>query len=145
MEDCVLDSVEHELALLVRRVTSISSDKSIGNLDRSAYLLLNQITVRGSIGVKALADQFHLDISTVSRQTAALELKGYIIKKPDPADRRAYFLELTELGRLQLVEYKRARSARITAILRDWSEDERQSFGQLLRKFNHTPILETQA
>jgi DNA-binding MarR family transcriptional regulator len=140
MNDHSLETIELELAILIRRVTSITTDKKFGNLDRSAYLLLHQISAHGSAGVKALADEFHLDISTVSRQTAALEQKGYVRRIPDPVDGRACSLQITELGTKELLACKKARLARITKLLENWSDEERKLFGQLLTKFNRTFI-----
>jgi|ERR1700731_2673 DNA-binding MarR family transcriptional regulator len=138
MEEQSLETIELEVTILVRYLTSIASSKEIGTLDRSAYLLLRQISAHGSAGVKALADEFHLDISTVSRQAAALEQKGYVYRIPDPLDGRAFSLQITELGAKELAESKQTRVARVTEKLKDWSEEERQRFGQLLRKFNRT-------
>ncbi|SDO23284.1 DNA-binding transcriptional regulator, MarR family [Paenibacillus sp. yr247] len=136
MNEQALETIELELAILFRRVTSIAL---IGSLDRSAYLLLRQISENGAAGVKALADEFHLDISTVSRQTAALEQKGYVYRIPDPTDGRAYSLQITEKGAKELNETKLARLERIAKRLNDdWSEDERQQFGYLLTKFNRS-------
>ncbi|NRF96214.1 MarR family transcriptional regulator [Paenibacillus frigoriresistens] len=131
-----LESLEIEMAILVRRLTSLTSDKKIDNLDRSAYLLLHQISTHGCAGVRTLADAFQLDISTVSRQAAALEQKEYVYRIPDPQDRRAYALQITDLGNQELVEYKQARSDRLKEVLKDWSDEECQAFAQLLKKFN---------
>ncbi|MBP1966209.1 MarR family winged helix-turn-helix transcriptional regulator [Paenibacillus aceris] len=133
-----LEIIELEMAIFVRRLTSLSSDKKFGNIDRSAYLLLHQISTHGGAGVKTLADIFHLDISTVSRQAASLEQKEYVYRIPDPQDRRAYTFQITELGKQELDEYKRARSVRFKEVLKEWSDDECQTFAQLLRKFNLT-------
>ncbi|MEK0313573.1 MarR family winged helix-turn-helix transcriptional regulator [Cohnella sp. 56] len=131
-------SIEFEIALLTRRLTSISTSGKFGQLDRSAYLLLGQIQSHGSVGVKALAEEFHLDISTVSRQTSALEQKGYVYKTPDPDDGRASFYRLTEEGLRSLEESKRQRQERIDLLLKDWTEEERVRLGELLAKFNRT-------
>lgn len=133
-----METIELELAILVRHINSIASDKKIGTLDRSAYLLLHQISAHGSAGVKALADEFRLDISTVSRQAAALEQKGYIYRTPDPQDRRSFSLQITDLGAKELDESKRARLARVTEKLKDWSDEDCHTFGKLLTKFNRT-------
>ncbi|WP_027092256.1 MarR family winged helix-turn-helix transcriptional regulator [Cohnella thermotolerans] len=138
MDPRVLDLIDTELALLVRRATSLSNDKSFANLDRSAYLLLNHMIASGPTGVRALADEFRLDISTVSRQIAALEQKGYVLRSPNPDDGRAYFFEVTESGRAEHAEYKKMRQARITEKMQGWSDEERRTFGDLLRKFNRT-------
>ncbi|MFJ5714731.1 MarR family winged helix-turn-helix transcriptional regulator [Neobacillus sp. NPDC093127] len=142
MNEHVLEIIELELAILIRRTTSISSHKKFGNLDRSAYLLLHQIISNGAAGVKALAGEFQLDISTVSRQTAALEQKGYVYRIPDPLDGRAYSLQITELGKKEYTENKHARLARIVEVLESWSEEESKVFGELLKKFNQSAIQE---
>ncbi|MHA6531371.1 MarR family winged helix-turn-helix transcriptional regulator [Paenibacillus sp. BAC0078] len=135
MENSV-DVIELELAILVRRLISMTTYKKIANLDRSAYLLMHQIASHGSAGVKALSDEFHLDISTVSRQAAALEQKGYVRRIPDPVDGRAYNLQLTDVGEEVLQENRQARQDLIDKMLSRWSDGERVIFGELLRKFN---------
>ncbi|WP_019912486.1 MarR family winged helix-turn-helix transcriptional regulator [Paenibacillus sp. HW567] len=136
MEKRSIEMIELELAMLVRRLTSMTTYKKIGNLDRAAYLLLHQIAFYGSAGVKALADEFHLDISTVSRQVAALEQKAYIVRVPDPVDGRAFSLQITDLGSEVLEENRLARQDTIGKLLHAWSEEEGAALGQLLQKFN---------
>src|SRR3954471_6447489 len=135
MNENALEMIELELAILLRR-TNYENKKKIGSLDRSAYLLLRRIAMKGAVGVKVLAGEFQLDISTVSRQAAALEQKGYLYKIPDPVDGRAYTFQITDLGKKELSEHMEARLNRITELLKDWPKEECQVFGELLRKFN---------
>lgn len=136
MEHNSLETIDLELTILIRRVTSMITSKDIGSLDRSAYLLLYRITSNGPARIKTLSDELHLDISTVSRQTAALEQKGYIFKIHDPLDKRAYYLQVTDAGTKEFLAYKSARLAKIEDILKDWTDNERELFGKLLRKYN---------
>lgn len=138
MDKYSLEMIELELAILIRRTTSNSINKKFGNLDRSAYLILRRIVEKGAVGVKVLAEEFQLDISTISRQAAALEHKGYLYRISDPLDGRAYYLEITEQGAEELFDYKRARLERITELVKDWSDDEREQFAKLLKKFNRS-------
>ncbi|MFL6561831.1 MAG: MarR family winged helix-turn-helix transcriptional regulator [Bacillus sp. (in: firmicutes)] len=138
MDKHYLEMIELELAILIRRTTSNSINKKFGNLDRSAYLILRRIAERGAIGVKVLAEEFQLDISTISRQAAALEHKAYLYRIPDPLDGRAYSLQITEQGTKELFDYKQARLERITELVEDWSDEERELFGKLLEKFNRS-------
>jgi len=140
MDEQSLEMIELELAILIRRTTSGTTNKKLWNLDRSAYLLLRRIATKGAVGVKGLAGEFKLDISTVSRQAAALEQKGYLFKIPDPLDGRAYSFQITELGTKELNEYKQARLDRISELLHDWPEEEKKVFGQLLKKFNQASL-----
>lgn len=138
MEDRSYETIELEIAILTRRVSSLSTVRKYGNLDRSAYLLLHQISAHGSAGIKALAEEFQLDISTVSRQAAALEQKKYVYRVPDPLDGRAYSLHLTPLGEQELEMSRQARQTRVRELLKDWTQEEREQFGALLTKFNRT-------
>jgi DNA-binding MarR family transcriptional regulator len=140
MEEHSLENLELELAILYRRITSITSHNKLGTLDRSAYLLLHQIFSHGSAGVKALAAEFKLDISTVSRQASALEQKGYIFKIPNPKDGRSYSFQITELGVKEYTDSKQARLIRVKEVLENWSAEDCKAFGLLLKKFNHSVL-----
>lgn len=140
MEEHSLEDLELELAILYRRINSISSHNKLGPLDRSAYLLLHQIISQGSAGVKALADEFKLDISTVSRQAAALENKGCIYKIPNPKDGRAYSFQITELGIKEYSESKQSRLVRVKKVFENWSNEELNLFAELLNKFNRSVL-----
>ncbi|WP_379304226.1 MarR family winged helix-turn-helix transcriptional regulator [Paenibacillus sp. GCM10027628] len=135
-----LKAIDYEMAMLIRRATSAAIDKKLGNLERSHYLLLYQLAENGAMGVKALADAFHLDISTASRQAAALEAKGYVERLPDPEDGRASFFRLTALGAKELQDTKAIRLNRINLLLQDWSTEDRQKLVELLGRFNRTFI-----
>ena len=135
MEDNSLEIIDLELALLIRRITS--ANRKIGHLDRSAYLILYRILSDGPAGVKTLAEESHLDVSTLSRQTAALEQKGYVERIPDPLDRRAYSLQITELGKQEFYEHRKLRFAALAENFKNWTEEEQSQFASLLQKYNH--------
>lgn len=136
MKNHPIETIELEMSILSRRLTSMSTYKKIGTLDHSAYLLLQQINLHGSAGVKALSDEFRLDISTVSRQATALEQKGYVTREPDPLDGRAYTLKISELGSEMLRSNMEIRQEKMRNLLEDWTEEEREGFGHLLQKLN---------
>jgi len=135
-DDFGVERIEYQIAIFLRRV--IMSNRKFGGLDRSAYLLLRQLKENGSVGVKALADEFHLDISTVSRQVSALESKRYIERFSDENDRRVSNLRLTDVGLEKLEEAKGERTERFGQLLADWSAADVQKFGELLSRLNKT-------
>jgi DNA-binding MarR family transcriptional regulator len=135
-----LEELEIELSILIRRVTHTSSHKKNGNLDRSAYLLLHEIVTKGPAGVKSLATEFQLDVSTVSRQAAALEQKGYLFRIPDETDGRAYTLEITEIGLEEFKKEKKFRKNRVAEVIKIWTEEERETFAKLLKKYNQSAM-----
>ncbi|MFQ3545731.1 MarR family transcriptional regulator [Halobacillus rhizosphaerae] len=136
MSEPTLELIEQQVTNFIRRI--VMTEKRNDSLDRSAYILLHQLSTNGPTGVKTLAVELHLDISTVSRQAAALVDKSYVDKTPNPEDGRAYFYRITELGAKELAENKQRRFERLSEILQDWPEEERQTFGRLLQKYNQT-------
>lgn len=136
-----ISQIEYEVALFIRRVESArTSDANIAIIDRSGYILLRQLDENGPTGAKTLADSFQLDASTVSRQTASLESKGFVSRLSDPTDGRASLLEITPLGRNKLSEVKQARLDAYSNLLDDWTTEDCQKFGELLALFNYTCI-----
>lgn len=140
MDEQSLEELEVELSILIRRVTHTSSHKKTGSLDRSAYLLLHEIVTSGPAGVKALATEFQLDVSTVSRQAAALEQKGYLLRIPDETDGRAYTLQITETGLDEFQKEKKFRKSRVAEVTKVWTEEERATFAKLLKKYNQSAM-----
>ena len=66
-----------------------------------------------------------------------LEHEGFLIRKDDPSDRRAFLIELTDFGRAHMSrmhEFGIRMSERIFAPL---NARERQEFMRLLRKVRH--------
>ncbi|WP_050180262.1 MarR family winged helix-turn-helix transcriptional regulator [Domibacillus robiginosus] len=132
-----VERIEYELTTFIRRAVYLdNSEKKIGNLERSAYLLLRQLDEFGPARVKELAESFKLDISTVSRQAAALEAKELIIRFSDPADGRVSLFTVTKLGKQKLKADKKMRLKRFESITGEWTADEKESFGELLIRLN---------
>lgn len=117
-----LHSIEYEIALLVRLTTAHSP--RLGELDRSEYLLLSELDASGSLGINMLADKLLLNISTASRQVAALETKKYIYRYPDPKNGRISLIQITEEGQAILHKVQKARYNVYKEVLHDWSEEE---------------------
>ena len=134
-----IDKLELELAIFVRRAeaTRIAFLK-YKDFNRSIYLLLLKIEKAGPISIKSLADSFQLDISTMSRQTSSLEAKGFIKRVADHKDARVSLLEITPIGREQLNEVKTERQLFYAEFLKEWSDEEKIQFTELLKKFNNT-------
>jgi DNA-binding MarR family transcriptional regulator len=70
--------------------------------------LLAHLRVLDGIAVGALAEKLVMDPTTLTRNLRPLERKGLVLLAPDPADRRARSLHLTEKGRNLLREARPA-------------------------------------
>ncbi|MCA1060117.1 MarR family transcriptional regulator [Rossellomorea aquimaris] len=136
-EENSIERIEYELTTLIRKaVFRDQSERKIGILERSAYLLMRQLDEHGPSRLKELAEAFQLDISTLSRQAATLESKGLIQRFSDPSDGRVSVFDLTEVGKEKLVIDSRKRLEWYEDLLEGWSNEEKKVFGELLVRMN---------
>jgi DNA-binding MarR family transcriptional regulator len=107
-------------------------------LERPAYVLLSRVAVDGPFRLSALATDVSLDLSTVSRQVAALENAGLVRRRPDESDRRASLVEVTDVGLEVFAENRDRWLAIWEALLADWTPHERQEFAALFTRLNES-------
>lgn len=84
----------------------------------------------------AIAAEFCLDPSTVSRQVDALVRSGHVEKVRDPDDGRAMLVQLTDLGTTELHEHVRAINATLNGILDGWTVADLHTLTTLLGRLN---------
>ncbi len=139
MGDRVLDAIETEVALLMRRAESTrraAPDAAHRMLDRAAYLILRRLAADGPANVNAIALALGLDGSTVTRQVSALEADGLVSRVRDPADGRAIVVAPTPEGLARMATVRRARQDVYARILADWSAADRADLAALLGRLN---------
>ncbi|MDR9857928.1 MarR family transcriptional regulator [Paenibacillus sp. VCA1] len=132
--DAPIHLIEYEIALLVRLTTAHSP--KLGSLDRSEYLLLSELEKYSPLAINALADQLLLNLSTASRQVAALEGKRYIRRYPDTNNGRISLVEITSEGRDILRKVQQARYDAYADMLSDWSPAELEQLRDNLTRLN---------
>ena len=88
-------------------------------LDPGTFWLLKNIAANGSMRVTDIAQHANLDVSTVSRHVAQLHKTGLIERTPDPDDRRAQRVRMTDSGQQKLTADLRARTDAAGAQLGD--------------------------
>ncbi len=130
--------IEQQLTILLRRIQRIRVTTSDGEveLDRSAYGIMCRLADEGPHRLGSLAQAFGLDPSTITRQVQSLEHAGWAERRPDPGDRRAAILDLTEEGRQVLHSTRERRRSALREAISDWPEQDQDEFGRLLEKFN---------
>jgi len=107
-------------------------------LERPAFVLLSRVAVDGPFRLSALATDVTLDLSTVSRQVAALENAGLVRRLQDPSDKRASLVEATELGHEVFAENRDRWVAAWEELLADWTAPERRQFAALFTRLNES-------
>ncbi|MFC0508498.1 MarR family winged helix-turn-helix transcriptional regulator [Micromonospora costi] len=134
-----LREVEHELTALLRRGRAVSWEVAREvhpNLEPNAYGLLLWLRRYESVRLTDLAARLGIGKGTLSRQIRALEALGLVRRAPDPSDRRASQLSLTEEGQQRFDAARAARLGHIRRVLESWPAHDVAEFGRLLARFN---------
>ncbi|MEV0152156.1 MarR family transcriptional regulator [Micromonospora sp. NPDC050686] len=139
-----LRAVEHELTALLRRGRALSweiASEVHPNLEPNAYGLLLWLRRAGSVRLTDLAARLGIGKGTLSRQINRLELLGLVRRDPDPGDRRAFQLSLTEEGTRRFDAARTSRLGQIRRTLESWPQEDIDDFARLLRQFNESSAL----
>jgi DNA-binding MarR family transcriptional regulator len=91
----------YQLANLAKRVSDACNAEYGAPYDISVaeWRLLARLGEHQELPSRGLGDTTFMDKSRVSRAIKLLEDKGYLMRRPDPADNRASYLSLTASGR----------------------------------------------
>lgn len=103
-------------------------------VENASITLLFKLTAE-PLRVGELADRVHSDISTVSRQVSYLVQSGLVEKTPDPDDRRAQVLALTDRGRELARRLRQQRCQLLVEVLRDWPDEKVEGVSAAMREF----------
>ena len=101
---------------------------------------LVSIRKREHARVSDIASDLQVDLSVASRQVAALVADGFVERQPDPADRRAHVLRVTDAGLAALRDAFIGMVGLIDDALSDWSpadvQDLAAGLGRLVTSFS---------
>lgn len=103
-------------------------------LDRAAVALLRQVADSDPLRPGELAHRLGVEASHVTRTVQQLQKSGYVTRVPDPDDRRAQRIELTEAGRKAVSSVRDAGARGMQMALSDWSTDELQQLATLFHR-----------
>lgn len=103
-------------------------------LDRAAVALLRQVADSDPLRPGELAQRLGVEASHVTRTVQQLQKSGYVTRVPDPDDRRAQRIELTEAGRKAVSNVRDAGARGMQMALSEWSTDELQQLATLFHR-----------
>lgn len=103
-------------------------------VDTMAYPMLFQLATR-PMRVSDLAEALHTDISTASRQVSTLVDLDFVTRGPDPDDRRAQALTLSDEGKELLTAIRTSRDVWLQGVLSTWPDDDVREFSTHLQHF----------
>jgi len=97
--------------------------------------LLSHLADEPAQRMSALADWQGVDRSTMSLQIRSLVQRGLAQRVPDPSDRRAAMVELSDEGRTALEEYVGRASQILERTVQGWPDEDLARFEQYLSRF----------
>ncbi|MGI9510146.1 MAG: MarR family winged helix-turn-helix transcriptional regulator [Geminicoccaceae bacterium] len=103
-------------------------------LTRAQWRVLVHLGPRQGINQTSLAEILELDNVTLSRHIDRLERSGWLERRPDPEDRRAWRLYLSEASRPTLSKMETLAAEAQAVALADLSPDQRALFVETLVK-----------
>ncbi|WP_228919376.1 MarR family winged helix-turn-helix transcriptional regulator [Streptomyces sp. DH20] len=93
-------------------------------LDRAEAALLRKMADAEPMRPGELAARLGVEASHVTRTVQHLERSGHVVRVPDPDDRRAQRIELTDAGREAIARIREAGVRGMQAALAHWSEED---------------------
>jgi DNA-binding MarR family transcriptional regulator len=88
----------------------------------------------GALHMSALSDRLHIAPRSVTEVVDALEDRGLVARRPDPADRRATLVELTRHGDEVLGAIRAARGLEAERVFDQLSAADRDHLARILRQ-----------
>jgi DNA-binding MarR family transcriptional regulator len=119
----------------VRRAKARLLAAAGNDVESATHLLLHTVNSEGPMRASALAASVHADLSTISRQVAALVGRGLLERRADQLDGRASLLAVTGAGRAAIAEHEQGRQAFFDEVLTGWSAEELRQFAQQMERF----------
>ncbi|HET6167227.1 MAG TPA: MarR family transcriptional regulator [Marmoricola sp.] len=137
--DVAVRTLEHEIALLLRRIRRGMSERALQvhpELNATSYALLATLGEFGPRRAAELAEMFAMDKGAVSRVVHQLLELGLVQRTPDPVDGRASIIAVTEAATERLAHMHELRRELFDAQLSDWPADEIEQLATQLGRFN---------
>ncbi|MFJ2608512.1 MarR family winged helix-turn-helix transcriptional regulator [Streptomyces sp. NPDC091279] len=103
-------------------------------LDRAAVALLRQVADSDPLRPGELANRLGVEASHVTRTVQQLQKTGYVTRVPDPDDRRAQRIQLTDAGRQAIDRVRDAGARGMQLALADWRPEELRQLATLFHR-----------
>jgi DNA-binding MarR family transcriptional regulator len=138
-DDQTMRALEHEMGVLVRRIRRLIAERARlvhPDLSPVGYSMLVALNDSGPRRASDLVDLFSIDKGAVSRQVGSLLDLGMIERSPDPEDRRAAILAITQEGSRRLATVAALRRREVGERLSGWSDEDLRSFVGMMARYN---------
>jgi DNA-binding MarR family transcriptional regulator len=101
------------------------------------FRALRVLTRHGAMRLSELSDHLRIAPRSTTEVVDALETRGLARRQPDPGDRRATLVEVTEHGTTVLDAIRAARGTEAERVFDRLSQTDRTHLGRILRKLQN--------
>jgi DNA-binding MarR family transcriptional regulator len=129
-----LGSLADRMIAVVRLIGAASGRGEIAGLSNARYQLLHTVVHAGPARMGAIAKRLGYSPRTLTPMVDALESDGLLRREPDPADRRAQRLALTDSGRELMHRAHNERIATAAGVFAPLQPEDRAALSRLLNK-----------
>ncbi len=129
---------------IAERYTKMYLDKRLEplGLNSSQHMFVMKICEEPGISQERLFSLIYLNPSNITRAITALEKQGFLVKRPNPADRRTFFLDPTEKARQTYPEILKIAGGWYEMALEGFTEEEKDLFDRLAKKAGNNLLKE---
>jgi DNA-binding MarR family transcriptional regulator len=103
-------------------------------LTRAQWRVLVHLAAREGVNQKALSEILEIDTVTLGRHIDNLERDGWLERRPDPTDRRAWQLHLLSAARPMLEKMEALAEETMALSLNGLSSDDKAQFIKILSR-----------
>src|SRR5216684_2083862 len=120
----------------VARLMRTAFDRRVRGLGltRSQWLVINRLHRRPGATQSELAEMLEVEKATAGRMVDRMEKKGWVVRRPDAADRRINRLDLTAEADLIQVQLAQIADRTVDDALALLSEREKEQFSEWMRR-----------
>lgn len=113
----------------------------ISHAEMSLLANIKMLSDEGETGyttVSALAKHMHVTPPAISRTLRSLDAQGYIVRSPDPDDRRNMHISIAEPGLCLMKEFHERMDAFMERVLSHFTDEEFERFCELQQKWKRS-------
>jgi DNA-binding MarR family transcriptional regulator len=127
------------LRLTIARLARQLRQQTLGNLTLTQWSALQAVEMHEPIRIGDLAEREGVSAATATRVVAVLEERDLVERSVDEADRRSWRVSLTTVGRNELAQMRKVRTARLAQRIASLDPEDASRLVDLL------PVLEALA
>lgn len=126
----------HSLSWTLLSLARLTTERTRDDMPVGAVVVLYWLRRLGPSRVTDVAEVVALDASTVSRRISGLQDAGLVARVNDPADARAWLVEITEAGAQRLALFEQHRREALEELVSAWDPEDLTTFTQLATRLH---------